>query len=196
MPYVEDFAGIYLIRNNITGNGYVGQSARMRKRIADHFNLLRSGRHPNQHLQRAFNKYGESAFSYDFEVVCENQVDRDMLEEAYLNGRVVFDDTPIYYNISTTAHVPMRGKKHTDSTKLKISRSKLGRREHVTKEYRAKLSEAHKARNLANPEFVTKVKFILDNEHMSYAERGRILGMDTGSVRKKALKYRHLRGEI
>jgi group I intron endonuclease len=168
----------------------------MRKRIADHFNLLRGNRHPNSHLQRAFNKYGEPAFSYDFEVICEDPDERDMLEEVYLSAEAVFDDTPTYYNISTTAHVPMRGKTHTESTKSKISATKQGRTEHVTEEYRRRLAEAQRRRHFSDSNFVAKVKFIIENEHMSYAERGRILGMDTGSVRKKALKYKHLRGII
>jgi len=196
MPYAEDFGGIYLIRNSRTGNGYVGQSARMRKRIADHFNLLRKNTHPNPHLQHAFNKYGEDAFSYDFEVVCESPTERDVLEEAYLTGEVVFDATPIYYNISKTAHVPMRGRKHTEETKEKIRRTKLGNVEHVTESYRKRLKSAQQKRFFSDPKFVDKIKFIVDNEDMSYAERGRILGTDTGSVRKHALRYKYLKGTL
>jgi group I intron endonuclease len=196
MPYAEDFAGIYLIRNNISGNGYVGQSARMRKRIADHFNLLRRKVHPNQHLQHAFSKYGELEFSYDFEVLCEDDADRDALEEAYLSGEVVFDATPVYYNISKTAHIPMRGRHHTQETKEKISRTKKGRTEHVTERYRNALAAAHQKRVFSDPKFVAKIKFIVDNEDMSYAERGRILGTDTGSVRKHALRYKQLKGTL
>jgi len=196
MPYAEDFGGIYLIRNSTTGNGYVGQSARMRKRIADHFNLLRRGTHPNPHLQHAFNKYGEDAFSYDFEVVCESPTERDLLEEAYLTGQVVFDATPIYYNISKTAQVPMRGRSHTEETKEKIRRTKRGNVEHVTEKYRKRLRAAQQKRFFSDPKFVAKIKFIVDNEDMSYAERGRILGIDTSSVRKHALRYSHLRGTL
>jgi hypothetical protein len=166
----------------------------MRKRIADHFNLLRRGTHPNPHLQHAFNKYGEDAFSYDFEVVCESPTERDLLEEAYLTGEVVFDATPIHYNISKTAHVPMRGRSHTEETKEKIRRTKRGNVAHVTEKYRERLRVAQQKRFFSNPKFVAKIKFIVDNEDMSYAERGRILGIDTSSVRKHALRYPHLKG--
>jgi group I intron endonuclease len=168
----------------------------MRKRLADHFNLLRRGTHPNPHLQRAFNKYGEDAFAYDFEVVCECPSERDLLEEAYLTGGVVFDATPIYYNISKTARVPMRGRRHTEKTKNKISATKVGRVEHVTEEYREKLRLGQQKRRFSDPKFVAKIKFIVDNEDMSYAERGRILGIDTSSVRKHALRYSHLKGTL
>lgn len=189
MPYAEDFAGIYVIRNDQTGNGYVGQSARMRKRIADHFNLLRRGVHPNPHLQHAFTRYGEPSFSYDFEVVCEDATELDMLEEAYLSGEAVFDDTPVYYNISNTAHVPMRGRAHTDTTKAKISATKRGRTEHVTSAYREALSKGQLRRALADPVRAARIKFIVMNPDLSYAERGRQVGVDTSTARKIALRY-------
>lgn len=193
MPYAEDFAGIYVIRNIHTGNGYVGQSVNLRKRIADHFNLLRRGAHPNSHLQRAFAKYGEAAFTYDFEVVCEDAAELDMLEEAYLTGGAVFDDTAVYYNISNTAHVPMRGRQHTQDTKSKISAAKRGRVEHVTEEYRAKLSAAQMQRTLSNDKKRAQIMFIVNNPHLSYAERGRRVGVDTSTARKIALRYTPLK---
>jgi len=193
MPYAKDFAGIYVIRNNMTGKGYVGQSSRMRKRLADHFNFLRRGTHPNQHLQHAFFKYGEGAFSYAFEAVCEDVMELDMLEEAYLSGEAVFDDTPVYYNISGTAHVPMRGRAHTDTTKAKISATKAGRTEHVTDEYRAALSKGQLRRVLSDPTRMARIKFIVENPHLSYAERGRQVGVDTSTARKIALRYTPLK---
>lgn len=189
MPYAEDFIGIYVIRNDVTGNGYVGQSCKMRKRIADHFNLLRRGVHPNPHLQNAFVRYGESSFSYDFEVVCEDTAELDMLEEVYLTGGAVFNDTPVYYNISNTAHVPMRGRSHTQGTKAKISATKRGCVEHVTDDYRAKLAAGQLRRVLSNPDYVRKVRLIVNNPQLSYAERGRQAGVDTSTARKIALKY-------
>ena len=196
MPYAEDFAGLYVIKNNATSNSYVGQSARMRKRIADHFNLLRRQKHPNQHLQRAFLKYGEDSFSYDFEVICEDPSERDMLEECYLTGEAIFDETPVYYNIATTAQAPMRGRHHTEETKRRISESKLGQRSHVTPEYRAKLSAAHQKRWLSDESHVAKIRFIVDNPDMSYAQRGRVIGLDTSTVRRLALRYQPLKGEL
>ena len=189
MPYAQDISGVYVIRNDITGNGYVGQSARMRKRIADHFNLLRRKVHPNLHLQNAFVKYGELAFSYDFEVVCEDVDDLDAVEGAYLSGDAVFDDTPVYYNIARAPTAAMRDRAHTDETKAKISRSKKGDRRHVTPEYRQKLSQARRRSALSDPEYRNKVIFVVENPHLSYAERGRIVGIDTSTTRKIALKY-------
>lgn len=189
MPYGQDFCGIYVIRNNATGNGYVGQSSRMRKRISDHFNLLRASKHPNGHLQAAFKKYGESAFSYDFEVICEDADELDLLEEAYLSGDAIFNETPIYYNISKTAHIPMRGRTHSEDTRKKISATKKGAVSHITEDYRKSLRDGQLRRALSNPDKVAKIQFIVDNPHMTYAARGRAVGLDTSSVRKIALRY-------
>ena len=196
MPYAQDMSGIYVIRNDITGNGYVGQSARMRKRIADHFNLLRRGVHPNPHLQNAFVKYGDSCFSYDFEVVCEDTSDLDLLESAYLSGDAVFDNTPVYYNIARTPTAVMRDRAHTAETKAKISATKKGNRGHVTPEYRRKLSHARRRSALQNPEYRDKVIFVVENPHLSYAERGRFVGIDTSTTRKIALKYTPYKDEL
>jgi len=189
MPYSEDFAGIYVLRNDATGNGYVGQSSRMRKRVADHFNLLRRGCHPNQHLQRAFSKYGEAVFSYDFEVICEDHSDLNMLEDAYLTGDAAFDDTAVYYNISRSADAPMRGRTHTEETKAKIRETKRGQVAHITPEYRRALSAGQLRRVLSKPGYVAKIKFVVNNPHLSYAERGRVVGFATSTARKVALKY-------
>ena len=189
MPYAQDIAGVYVIRNDATGNGYVGQSARMRKRLADHFNLLRRGVHPNPHLQNSFTKYGESAFSYDFEVVCEDVSDLDFVESAFLSGDAVFDDTPVYYNIARAPTAVMRDRTHTEETKAKISTAKKGVRGHVTPEYRRKLSQARRKSALSDPEYRSKVIFVVENPHLSYAERGRFVGIDTSTTRKIALKY-------
>ena len=101
------------------------------------------------------------------------------------------------YNIADFAKAPMRGRSHSEEVREKI---RLGRRastfDYRSPEYRATLSKAQMARFHADPKFVAKLKFILENPDMSYAERARQLGADTSSVRRLALKYQHLKGEL
>lgn len=196
MPYSIDHIGIYKIVNKATGLCYVGQSQRVKKRIKEHFRLLRKGVHPNQKLQRAFDKYGEESFDWSMEVECQSFEDLDQIEEMFLKGEAKFDE-PTFYNIADFAKAPMRGKQHTEETKKKIRAAMaLINRNFNDPSWREKLKEGQRKRNFENPDFVAKVKFLVDNPDMTYAERGRKLGIDTSSARKLALKYSHLKGVL
>ena len=196
MPYKIDICGIYKIVNHATGQCYVGQSQRVQKRIQEHFRLLRLNKHPNQHLQNAYNKYGLDNFSGGVEIECESVDQLDYLEESFLKGDAWFEE-PSVYNIADFAKAPMRGKTHSEEVRERI---RLGRRastfDYKSPEYRKTLSDAQMARFHRDPKFIDKVKFILDNGHMSYAERARQLGSDTSSVRRLALRYNKLKGNL
>lgn len=194
MPYKTDICGLYKIVNKMTGQCYVGQSQRCKKRIKEHFRLLRWNKHTNPHLQNAYNKYGAENFYGAIEIECESLNELDQLENCFLKGDAWFEE-PTVYNIADFAKAPMRGKTHSEETKERI---RLGRRASTfdfrSPEYRATLSKAQMARFHADPKFVAKLKFILENSSMSYAERARQLGADTSSVRRLALKYTNLKG--
>jgi group I intron endonuclease len=196
MPYAIDYIGIYKIRNTVTGTCYVGQSQRVKKRVRDHFRLLHLKKHPNPRLQNSYLKYGSEAFDWSLEVKCVDTDDLDIIENAFISREAWFDE-PVFFNIADFAKAPMRGKVHSVESRKKISE---GRRNttfnYKSDEYCNKLKVISTARHFANPEFVAKTKFIIENQDMSYAERGRVLGIDTSSVRKLALKYKHLRGEL
>lgn len=196
MPYKTDICGIYKIVNKATGQCYVGQSQRIKKRLKEHFRLLRWGKHTNSHLQNSYNKYGAGAFYGAIEVECTNFEELDQLENAFLRGSAWFDE-PTVYNIADFAKAPMRGKQHSEEVRERI---RLGRRastfDYRSPEYRATLSRAHVARFQSDPKFVAKLKFIVDNPELTYAERARRLGSDTSSVRRLALKYQHLKGVL
>jgi hypothetical protein len=158
--------------------------------------LLRGNKHPNQHLQNSYNKYGANQFYGDVEVVCNDLAELDMLEESFLQGGAWFEE-PTVYNIADFAKAPMRGKTHSEEVRERI---RLGRRaatfDYKSPEYRKTLSDAQMARFHTDPKFVAKLKFILDNPELSYAERARRLESDTSSVRRLAIKYAHLKGNI
>jgi group I intron endonuclease len=196
MPYKTDVCGLYKLVNKVTGQCYVGQSQRVKKRLKEHFRLLRLKKHTNQHLQNAFNKYGANNFVGELEVECADLSELDALETAFLQGRAWFEE-PTVYNIADFAKAPMRGKTHTEESKQRI---RIGRRattfDYQSDEYRQTLSKAQMARFLSDPKFVAKLKFIIDNPNMSYADRARRLGADISSVRKLAIKYTHLKGTL
>lgn len=196
MPYKHVICGIYKIVNKATGQCYVGQSQNIKKRLKEHFRLLRWDKHPNKHLQNAYNKYGANNFLGEVEVECQNLEELDMLEETFLKKQAWFEE-PTIYNIADFAKAPMRGKTHSEEARQRI---RLGRRastfDFKSAEYRATLSKAQMARFHQDPKFVEKLKFILENDTMSYAERARQLSADTSSVRRLALKYQYLKGTL
>jgi group I intron endonuclease len=196
MPYKTDVCGLYKIVNKATGSCYVGQSQRCRKRIKEHFRLLRWNKHTNPHLQNAYNKHGADNFFGEIEVEVSNLDELDQLENAFLAGLAWFEE-PNVYNIADFAKAPMRGKTHSEDVRQRIC---LGRRastfNYRSKEYRETLSKAQMARIHSDPKFIAKLRFILENGHMSYAERARQLHSDTSSVRRLALKYHYLKGAL
>lgn len=196
MPYKVDVCGLYKLVNKATGQCYVGQSQRCKKRIREHFRLLRLNKHSNPHLQNAYNKYGLENFYGAIEVEVQNLDELDALENAFLKGDAWFEEKTVY-NIADFAKAPMRGKTHSEEVKQRI---RLGRRattfDYKSEEYRETLSKAQMARFHSDPKFIAKLKFILENDHMSYAERARHFGSDTSSARRLALKYQHLKGVL
>lgn len=196
MPYKTDICGVYKLVNKATGQCYVGQSQRCKKRIKEHFRLLRYNKHTNPHLQNAYNKYGLENFYGAIEVECNNLNELDALETSFIQGNAWFEEKTIY-NIADFAKAPMRGKQHSEQVRERI---RLGRRaatfDYRSPEYRDTLSKAQMARFHADPKFIAKLKFITENSNMSYAERARQLGANTSAVRRLALKYQHLKGAI
>jgi group I intron endonuclease len=196
MPYKTDVMGVYKIVNKATGQCYVGQSQRAKKRLKEHFRLLRWNKHTNQKLQRAYNKYGADNFYGSVEIECKNIDDLDNLENAFLSGDAWFEEKTVY-NIADFAKAPMRGKTHSEEVKERI---RLGRRastfDYKSEDYRKTLSDAQMARYHSDPKFLDKLRFIVQNSHMTYAARARHLGSDTSSVRRLAIKYQHLKGSI
>ncbi len=64
-------SGVYVIENLLKpGAVYVGSSCNLEKRKIAHFCYLRAGNHHSEKLQRAYNKYGESAFVFKVLFTC------------------------------------------------------------------------------------------------------------------------------
>lgn len=63
--------GIYKIQNLQNGKVYIGKSLYIERRIRHHKRALRANDHCNQHLQHAWNKYGEDAFEFAIVELCQ-----------------------------------------------------------------------------------------------------------------------------
>lgn len=63
--------GIYIISCN--NKHYIGRSINIKSRLYYHKKELIGNYHKNKHLQDAFNKYGESSFTFDVFEECEKE---------------------------------------------------------------------------------------------------------------------------
>jgi len=110
---------IYEIQNKINGKRYIGSTVNLKRRIREHLYDLEKGNHHSPYLQRAFNKYGISAFIFN---VLELITDEYFLIE---NEQKWIDFLNPEYNILKIAGSPL-GYKHSDEAKEKIRKAITG----------------------------------------------------------------------
>ena len=65
--------GIYKITCLKNNKSYIGQSVSIKRRWATHKRELAAGVHYNEHLQRAYNKYGKDSFAYEILELCSKE---------------------------------------------------------------------------------------------------------------------------
>jgi len=128
-------SGIYAIVNNTTKGMYIGSAINMTRRLNTHRQLLRKNKHYSLHLQNAYRKHGETAFSYEIVEFVSNKTELIDREQVWID---FFKPT---YNKRKKANSPL-GTKHSDETRMKMS---LAHKNKVfTDEHRANLSKARK----------------------------------------------------
>lgn len=111
---------------------YIGSAIDMINRFNCHKYDLRNKRHPNQKLQRAWEKYGEDNFEFSVLEYIEDKNTLVGIEQSYLDSIDVFSGG---YNICKKAGSRL-GMKHTPETKEKLRITSTNR----TPEARAKMS--------------------------------------------------------
>lgn len=116
-------SGVYQIKNQVNNKVYIGSSVDIKGRWRTHIHELRAQRHHSAALQRAWNKYGQAAFSFSvIEIV--DDADMRLERESYFivqansaNGRDGYNTVPIAGTCL--------GYKHTEETKKKMSEAQL-----------------------------------------------------------------------
>lgn len=135
-------SGIYEIVNTVTGKRYVGSAVNLAERWSGHVSTANKRKHKNQKLQRAWNKYGEQAFTFSVLLHCAPE-DLLMYEQLVID---VYDVVKTGYNICAIAGSSL-GVKHGPEYCAKISESKRGTK--ASAETKAKMSAAGKGNQRA-----------------------------------------------
>ena len=159
-------SGIYSITNLINGKRYIGQSTNIQQRWINHKAELRHNNHYNEHLQHAWNKYGEDNFCFEILVLC----DKDDLDEKERGMIAMWRTTNPEYGYNDDdggkagRHLGVRHRQKigaqqkgktrapfSEEHRRRLSLSHLGKitamkGRHHTEESKQKLSESHKGK--------------------------------------------------
>lgn len=166
--------GIYMIENLVDHKKYIGQTINYNRRLYLHLHYLRNGIHVNKHLQRAWDKYGESNFRFNLfhdlttELEGLSREEEKKLLDDYEISWIKFyksSNSDFGYNLSEGGdgaillgeRNPMYGKhrdetvKHKISTTLRTNKSHAGEKngrfgKPVSDEVREKISNANSGR--------------------------------------------------
>lgn len=135
-------SGIYAIINKVNGKRYYGSSRRLRARIRRHRLMLRNNQHHNDHLQNAWNKYGNDAFEFRTMIYCD-ECNLLFYEKTFI------DHNPDGYNICKD---PV-GRTHSPETREKLRQVNLGKT--ASPETREKMGLSHRGKK-QSPEHIEK----------------------------------------
>lgn len=194
-PSIPAMSGVYKITCATNGKIYIGSALNLRRRKASHFRQLHKNKHENLYLQRAFNKYGEDAFTFE---VLELVLIPEMLtarEQYWFDKLRPFDKRG--FNILSKAGSAL-GYKHTPETIAKISKANTGkertpetleklRQSHLgkpcafkgqthTPEARKKIRQARSQQQIPRTTIEAMRKANLEREHVSQPNTYRIEG--------------------
>lgn len=141
-------SGIYAIENLVNHKVYIGQSVRVSQRWSWHMEKLNKNKHSNEHLQKAWNKYGCDKFAFILLEECEP----DKLNEREQFWSYAFSKITKLYNIRATGEQTPMTKEHRERIgnalrgKYTGAKASMFGKKH-TEEWHKEMSERHKGEN-------------------------------------------------
>jgi group I intron endonuclease len=135
--------GIYIIACLANGLVYVGSAVHIARRWSEHRGWLMRGVHFNRRLQRAWNKYGADAFTWNLVVEMPNASAQELVAmEAH-----IIEAMGDVFNVAIPGVPWMKGKRHSSEARARMSALRRGRPGRVQSlETRAKISAANKGK--------------------------------------------------
>ncbi len=110
-------AGIYGIRNKVTGKIYVGKATYLYERLQCHRSELERRKHINKYLQEDWLKYGKNSFEfiliknvefvscYHGDYLKQKEINSERLREAEIDVIKKLSETNLLYNIKSPLSV-------------------------------------------------------------------------------------------
>lgn len=134
--------GIYTITCKSNSKIYIGYSINIFQRWNTHKRQLELGIHDNEHLQRAYNKYGKDSFLFEILEEC----DKDYLssEEHYWCNILRTHDDNFGFNIEPTH--PYKKRRISEETKKKMKENFWNKPNRNLEEHKIRTSLACKGR--------------------------------------------------
>jgi plasmid stability protein len=203
-------SGVYSIHSCVNGRSYIGSSVDVMHRWQCHRKELRNGVHGNTHLQRAWDKYSESAFEFTVLEECSRELLLER-EQHYI------DSCSDRYNLLPTAGSPLgatlseetkakigaaqKGRVVSDETRARTSASLMGHE--VSTETRRKIGDASRGRK-ASPETRAKMSAALKGRthspearaKLSAALKGRTFSPETRAKMSASAKARRAQKQV
>jgi group I intron endonuclease len=170
--------GVYTILNSINGKLYIGSSKDIHRRWEAHRSHLKYGRHPNKHLQNAYNQYGKEAFTYTVLEEITNDEELIVREQHWID---TLDSCSEEYGYNLTIDIKRRS--HNTVTRAKMRDIRKGRSHSA--ETRLRIGAAQKGRSISHEQ----------RDLLRLLSTGRTPSIETRSKISLALRKRTLSPE-
>ena len=171
-------SGIYKITCTVNGKIYIGSAVNLNRRWYEHQLYLQKHKHHNQHLQRAWDAYGQDAFTFEIMELVMPFVLFD--RENYWLKTLKPYNHKIGFNIGHKAESGMAGREHSVETRAKISAANKGKI--VPKEQAIKAALAHTGLK-RSPETKEKMRLAAIERNKSPEYIAKIVAANTGKKR-------------
>ncbi|MER9130674.1 GIY-YIG nuclease family protein [Mesorhizobium sp. M0768] len=124
---LPSFSGIYQVTNVRNGKVYIGSARDIRARQYVHLCQLRSGKHCNTHLLKAYRRYGEGSFQWEVLEMAHGDEALIAREQHWIDVRRAADRRHGYNIVDIARRVfSMTGRRHTEAARAKITASQIG----------------------------------------------------------------------